>query len=343
MHSGTLLVEATREREERKRLRKGHRRWHSTEHQIAHGGFHGGKETSLKTTPEWLRTPGYSSGDKDKASQRHGHSFGHCVVGYGGHIQGDGVVVGKERTRGTSKKDMSELKHHSTSLSERRSRGGGNISQHGKCQSPGHLQLMLAGDLCVEEEAERLSKGFGGSFQTGSNRWSSSGVRLGELLLTAPGPPSHRPRKQPWVPKPTAPLPPIRYASHTMPTQHLPHPPGYHSLRQPGTPAEPHEPHESHWADSKALLPSLSCSSWTMGSQSTQSVPRDAPRQQDPAESDGEEEPSPAFLGSLDYHDFLHISSKAKLTSSPNASLSPLPSTTTSPSCGSHNPSPETM
>lgn len=339
MDSVTPLMEAIREREERKRLRKGHRRWHSTEHRIPHGGFHGSKETSLKTTPEWLRTPGYSSGGKDKASHRHHHSFGHCVVGCGEHIQEDGVVVGKERTRGTSRQDMSELKHHSTSLGQRRSRGRGNISQHSKCHSPGHLYSMLAGGLCIEEEGERLIKGFGGSLQTGSNRWSSSGdvgVRLGELLLTARGPPSHCPHKQPGVPKPTAPLPPTRHASHTMPIQQLQRPPGYHSLRQPGTPVEPHESHL------QASLPSLSRRSWTMGSQSTRSVPRDAP-QQDPAESDGEEEPSPAFLGSLDYHDFLHVSSQAKLTSSPIASLSPLPITTTSPRRGSHDPSPETM
>lgn len=45
--------------------------------------------------------------------------------------------------------------------------------------------------------------------------------------------------------------------------------------------------------------------------------------QQDLVESDAEEELNPAFLGSLDYHSFLHGSSESKVTSSPNTSTLP--------------------
>lgn len=45
--------------------------------------------------------------------------------------------------------------------------------------------------------------------------------------------------------------------------------------------------------------------------------------QQDLAESDAEEELTPAFLGSLDYHSFLHGSSDVRVTSSPNTSMLP--------------------
>lgn len=65
------------------------------------------------------------------------------------------------------------------------------------------------------------------------------------------------------------------------------------------------------------------------------SFTRDAHRHQDAAESDGEDEPNPAFLGSLDYHDFLHGTSKLEAASSQNTP--PVNGTALSPSRGNFN------
>ncbi|KAI7781120.1 hypothetical protein LA080_015240 [Diaporthe eres] len=78
---------------------------------------------------------------------------------------------------------------------------------------------------------------------------------------------------------------------------------------------------ELHSADLRALLPSLSCRSWTMGAELGPS--EGAVSHNDAAESDGEDEPNPAFLGSLDYHDFLHGTSVTQ-----PLSRNPFPDTT---------------
>ncbi|KAG6367865.1 hypothetical protein INS49_002061 [Diaporthe citri] len=94
----------------------------------------------------------------------------------------------------------------------------------------------------------------------------------------------------------STPLPSPGHTSLTRQTQLLLHQPSY-SSRQSAT------AFGFHSADSRALLRSLSCRSWTMGAELGPS--------EGVGESDGQEEPNPAFLGSLDYHDFLHGTSKA--------------------------------
>lgn len=140
---------------------------------------------------------------------------------------------GKGRTKRHSKQGILEPKHHSSALR-------------------------------VSPEGENRSRGDNGMpFQTVSDSWnrrSDVAARPSELLGARVSP-SHRPHKQPWVSKLSAPLPSSGHSSLTKQTQQLLHQPSY-SRRQSATALELHS------ADLRALLRSLSCRSWTMGAES---------------------------------------------------------------------------
>ena len=311
LHSVTPLIKATKEREERARLKSGHRRWHSNEHQLVRGGLHRSKENesqgestrtgNLKTMLEWSEALGHRPGTPaqyggEKVPQKDHHSLGPRLAGYSGHIQGDGVVAEKGRTKGDSKQGILEPKHHSSVLrvppeGEIRRRGGSKISQHRRCHSQGHLYSMLAADAPVEKDPEGLSRGsgsvrsrrgmsqsricespYGTQSQTVSHRWvrgSDVGARPSELLGASVSH-SHRPHKQPWAQKLSPQLPSTGHASHattkatTQSQQHLQATPSY-PQRSPATALKLHS------ADLKELLRSLSCRSRTMGAESGRS------------------------------------------------------------------------
>lgn len=216
LHLMTPLMKGTKEREERARLKKGHRRWHSNDHQILHRGLQRSKGGSLRIS-------------------------------------------------------ISEPKHHPSPLrppseGENRSRGDGKISQDRTRHSQGRLDSILAAEALIEEEAAGLSRGSGSvksrrggipsrpcGSRYGTPPQAVSG-RWGSESHVAPGCPSPRPHKRPWVSQPSAPLPSPRYTSR---------PPSYSYRRQQQAAAL-----EFHPADLKALWWSLSCGSWNMGGES---------------------------------------------------------------------------
>lgn len=304
LHSVTPLMKANKEREESARLKKGHRRWHSNEHQLLRGVLHRSKQNeskgestrtgNLKTMLEWSQPLGDRSGSptqcvEEEAIQRDRPPLGPRLSGCsGGHIQGDGAVVGKGGTKGDSKQGNLEPKHHSSALrvppeGESRRRGGSKTSQHRRCHSQGHLYSMLAAEVLVQKEAEAPCRGsgsvrsrrgmsqsqlcespYGNPFQTVSHRRarSSDVGAIPSELLGASVSPSHRLHKQPWSQELSPQLPSSGHASHAATTtqtqQHL----------QPTTSnfhRSPAEALEFHSTDLKALLRSLSCRSWNMG------------------------------------------------------------------------------
>ncbi|KAG8163605.1 hypothetical protein KVR01_006902 [Diaporthe batatas] len=179
--------------------------------------------------------------------------------------------------------------------------------------------------------------------QTVSRSGSRSGetcVRSSELLSAVSS--SHQPYKQPGMRTQSTRSTPLPLAGHGLPATQIQllHPPTY--PQQKSTTA-----HGSDAARSKGLSRSLACKSQAMEAESEPSrvadLPvcqdrsparadtlkgcrEDAPCQQDMAEHEDQQELNPVFLGSLDYHSFLHTPSEANDTCFPKKP--PLPGTT---------------
>ncbi|KAL1858784.1 hypothetical protein Daus18300_009918 [Diaporthe australafricana] len=203
------------------------------------------------------------------------------------------------------------------------SRGSGTTrSRHGRSQSQLYESLYSMPFQTVG--GKKGSAAGGGS---GSGSGSGTGVKPSDMLSTTSFPSQH-PRQQPSAPE--SPTEVSRTTRGARANQQLRKPTSY-ADRQTAAVLKPHS------TDFKALLRSLSCRSLTVEDLSvpfngavTQNMsgdhqgssegqhPQESPWHQDTAGSDGEEEPGPAFLGSLDYHNFLHGSSKAGVTSSSN-------------------------
>lgn len=362
LHSVTPRVKATKEGGERARLKKGHRRWHSNENHNHLGGPHGSKEGrrkgerertgSLKTTLEWSGPLGHHSGlttqyGKEEASQRNRHSLGHHLVVCDRLSQGDGVVVGKGRTKrnSNSTQGILEPKHHPSALrvslqGENRSRDvGGRPSEFlGAQVSPSHrprkqpwvsklsAPLPSTGHSSLTKQTQQQHQ------PSYPRRQSSTALELHSADLRAL-------------------LRSLSCRSLTMgadvgPSEGV----GESCFTILGlvvTHSKPPSPsrHMVQLSTScGAQLTDPSAVSQNLGGGHHGSLEdwftQDAPRHQDAAESDGEEEPNPAFLGSLDYHDFLHGTSKVEAASSHGSPVSRFAHKVTRSS--SHNPFPDT-
>ncbi|KAI3390968.1 hypothetical protein diail_8303 [Diaporthe ilicicola] len=401
LHFVSPLMKATREREERARLKKGHRRWHSGGHQILQAGLHGngdvesravklrtGESTAVR---EWSKPRGHHSNliaehGEDETAPRKCQLQGHYPV-----VVVDDGGVDQDRTQSDSKQSMPGPGHHFSAFGVRPGIGdqsrGDSRKNHRRRHSQGHLYSMLAAEACGEREVKGLSRGSGSMksrhgrshsqlceslytmpLQTagdrkGSDSGSGSGIansaRSSEKL-SATSPPSHHRHKQPSAPNPRAQASRTTCGTHAH--QQLQRT-SSHTRRQTATALRLHS------TDLEALFRSLSCRSLTtehhparlnragellQGLEARSRIPspqppehihtssadpstviqdmsgdhqggfegqhlRDIPWQQEAARSNAEEEPGPAFLGSLDYHNFLHGSSKAREASPSSA------------------------